>query len=264
MPLTDRKVLTFDVVGTLIDFETGILDYVQGRSKTVSAAAILEAYAIAEDHQHHDTPRLPFPSMMAPMYREMAAKLGLPDAEDDVEGFRLSIPRWPAFPDSVAALKRLRKHFRLVAMTNSDNWALSHFANTLEQPFDDLVTAEMWAGTSPTRRSSPTPADGRAWRVSGSTTSCTSRKASTTTSRWPSAWAITSAGSSAARTSRAPAQPQRWRTSSSPTTTSQLSPNSPMRWMREVNSHLNSHHARARRGHLLRSPKRRWPCQARP
>jgi putative hydrolase of the HAD superfamily len=80
--------------------------------------------------------------MMAPMYREMAAKLGLPDAEEDVQGFRLSIPRWPAFPDAIAALKRLRKHVRLVAMTNSDNWALSHFAKTLEQPFDDLVTAE--------------------------------------------------------------------------------------------------------------------------
>ena len=32
-PLTDRKVMTFDVVGTLIDFETGILDYVQARAK---------------------------------------------------------------------------------------------------------------------------------------------------------------------------------------------------------------------------------------
>ena len=142
MPLADRKVLTFDVVGTLIDFETGILDYVQSKSKTTGAQAILEAYAIAEDRQHHETPRLPFPSMMAPMYREMAAKLGLPNAEEDVQGFRLSIPRWPAFPDAVAALKRLRKRFRLVAMTNSDNWALSHFAKTLEQPFDDLVTAE--------------------------------------------------------------------------------------------------------------------------
>ena len=142
MPLTDRKVLTFDVVGTLIDFETGILDYVQAKSKTISAQQILEAYAIAEDGQHHETPRLPFPSMMAPMYREMAAKLGLPNSEDDVQGFRLSIPRWPAFPDAIAALKRLRKRFRLVAMTNSDNWALSHFAKTLEQPFDDLITAE--------------------------------------------------------------------------------------------------------------------------
>ena len=79
MPLTDRKVLTFDVVGTLIDFETGILDYVQAKSKTVNAQAILEAYAIAENRQHHETPRLPFPSMMAPIYREMAAKLDLPN-----------------------------------------------------------------------------------------------------------------------------------------------------------------------------------------
>jgi putative hydrolase of the HAD superfamily len=80
--------------------------------------------------------------MMAPMYLEIAAKLALPNTEDDVQGFRLSIPRWPAFPDAIAALKRLRKRFRLVAMTNSDNWALSHFAKTLDQPFDDLVTAE--------------------------------------------------------------------------------------------------------------------------
>lgn len=85
MPLADRKVLTFDVVGTLIDLETVILDYVQGKSKTTSAEAILEAYAIAEDRQLHETPRLPFPSMMAPMYREMAEKLGLPKAEEDVQ-----------------------------------------------------------------------------------------------------------------------------------------------------------------------------------
>jgi putative hydrolase of the HAD superfamily len=153
MALTDRKVITFDVVGTLIDFETGILDYVQEKAKAAGVALsdqqILEAYAVAEDHQHHETPRLPFPSMMAPMYREMAEKLGLPSSDEDVEGFRLSIPRWPAFADSIAALKRLRKRFRLVAMTNSDNWALSHFAKTLELPFDDMVTAEMVGWNKP-------------------------------------------------------------------------------------------------------------------
>ena len=147
MALTDRKAMTFDVVGTLIDFETGILDYVQARAKdagvSLTGQAILEAYAVAEDHQHHETPHLPFPSMMAPMYHEMAEVLGLPDVHDHAEEFRLSIPHWPAFPDAVAALKRLRKRFYLVAMTNSDNWALSHFAHTLELPFDDLVTAEM-------------------------------------------------------------------------------------------------------------------------
>jgi putative hydrolase of the HAD superfamily len=151
MPLTDRKVMTFDVVGTLIDFEAGILAHVHDKARqqgvSLSDRAILEAYAAAEDRQHHETPRLPFPSMMTPMYREMAAVLGLSPA--DAEDFRLSIPRWPAFADSVAALKRLRKRFYLVAMTNSDNWALSHFAATLDMPFDDMVTAEMVGWNKP-------------------------------------------------------------------------------------------------------------------
>ena len=153
MPLTDRKVMTFDVVGTLIDFETGILDYVRARARAagveITDRAILEAYAVAEDHQHHATPRLPFPSMMTPMYREMAEMLGLPDQHADAEEFRQSIPHWPAFADSVAAMKRLRKRFYIVAMTNSDNWALGHFARTLDQPFDDLVTAEMVGWNKP-------------------------------------------------------------------------------------------------------------------
>jgi putative hydrolase of the HAD superfamily len=151
MPLTGRKAMTFDVVGTLIDFETGILDYVRTKSagKQLGDREILEAYAVAEDRQHHVTPRLPFPSMMAPIYREMAANLDLPASEEDAVNFRLSIPRWPAFPDSADALKRLRRRFYLVAMTNSDNWALSHFSRTLDQPFDDMVTAEMVGWNKP-------------------------------------------------------------------------------------------------------------------
>ena len=153
MALADHRIITFDVVGTLIDFETGILDYVHTKAKqagvTLADQVILEAYAAAEDQQHHETPRLPFPSMMAPMYRGMAEKLGLPNPVEDADGFRLSIPRWPAFADSIAALKRLRKNFRLIAMTNSDDWAVSHFASTLGFPFDDLVTAEMVGWNKP-------------------------------------------------------------------------------------------------------------------
>ena len=147
MALTDRKVMTFDVVGTLIDFETGILDYVRARAEaagvTLTDRAILEAYAVAEDHQHRATPRLPFPSMMAPMYREMAEVLDLPESHADAEEFRLSIPDWPAFPDSVAALKRLRKNFRLVAMTNfHDDQGLRRFQGIWRKLAIDEVLKE--------------------------------------------------------------------------------------------------------------------------
>jgi putative hydrolase of the HAD superfamily len=147
MSLSNFKILTFDVVGTLIDFEQGVIDYVApiAAQSGVKAdrEAILLSYGEAEHIQHGEMPGQPFPPMLTPIYRHMAKDLGLPYTDELAEGLRLSIPQWPAFKDSVEALKRLRKHFRLVAMTNSDNWALSHFAQTLSQPFHDLVTAEI-------------------------------------------------------------------------------------------------------------------------
>lgn len=146
MALQDRKILTFDVVGTLIDFETGVLNYlrpiVAQTGGTIDDQKLLGSYGKAEDVQHGLMPGQPFPIMMAPIYRLLAAEFGLPDSDELAEGFRLSIPVWPAFPDSVTALRQLKRHFRLVAMTNSDNWALGHFSRTLEMPFDDTVTAE--------------------------------------------------------------------------------------------------------------------------
>jgi len=146
MSLRDRKILTFDVVGTLIDFEAGLINYfrpiVDRTGLKIDDATLLLKFAEAEDKQHEITPGANFTSMLPAIYRTLAAELGLPDGEDDVAGLRLSMEYWPAFPDSIAAMKSLRKHFRLVALTNADNWALAHFARTLEEPFDDKITAE--------------------------------------------------------------------------------------------------------------------------
>lgn len=146
MSLADFKILTFDVVGTLIDFEAGIVNYIRPIAEkadvTLDDEAILLAYGKAEGIEHERTPGLPFTEMMEPCYMAMAADLGLPTDDASRDGFRKSIPEWPAFPDSVAALKRLAKRYRLVAMTNSDNWAFDCFSKTLDQPFHDKVTAE--------------------------------------------------------------------------------------------------------------------------
>src|SRR4051812_38241075 len=129
MALSSYKILTFDVVGTLIDFEAGVVNAIRPIAEKVERSlddeTVLAAYGNAEGVEHNRTPGLPFPSMLEPIYRSMAAKLGLPTGAADIEALHASIPDWPAFPDTVDALKRLRKRFRLVAMTNSDNWALS-------------------------------------------------------------------------------------------------------------------------------------------
>ena len=135
------KVLTFDVVGTLIDFETGVLSAVRkisGKSPAeLSDEQIFEPYKRGRDKHYERSSEAMFH-----VYRHLAKELGLPSDDASCDVFQLSVLRWGPFADSVEALKRLRTKFRLVAMTNADRVALSCYAHALGNPFDDTVCAD--------------------------------------------------------------------------------------------------------------------------
>lgn len=134
MSLSRFKVLTFDVVGTLIDFERGMLNYLREAAPGTAVADddFLGAYRKAR--AAHDSGW--YPDDLERCWHVIAPQFGLPDSPAIARGLRDSVRDWPAFPDSVEALQRLRKHFRLVTMTNAQAWALKHFARTLGNPFD--------------------------------------------------------------------------------------------------------------------------------
>lgn len=142
MSFSQFKALTFDVVGTLIDFEKGILNHIRAVAGDAAVDLhdddILKAYREARAQDDSGW----FPDDLQRCYHVMAGKLGLPDNDDFARGLRDSVRNWPAFPDSVEALKRLRKHFKLVANTNAQAWALEHMAKTLDEPFDVEVTVD--------------------------------------------------------------------------------------------------------------------------
>jgi putative hydrolase of the HAD superfamily len=142
MAPSEPKVLTFDVVGTLIDFETGILGYLRHACGDAAARLTDDAILTAYRHARARPEARRFPDDLAPLYLEIAPRLGLPADGAIAEGFRTSIRDWPAFPDSVVALKRPRSRYRLVAMTNAQRWALDHMARTLGDPFGDTVTVD--------------------------------------------------------------------------------------------------------------------------
>ena len=71
------RALTFDVVGTLIDFEAGILRCVRGLTSGIDDAAVLAAFGAAEDVQQRLTPELPFPAMLDPISTRLAVDLVL-------------------------------------------------------------------------------------------------------------------------------------------------------------------------------------------
>jgi putative hydrolase of the HAD superfamily len=135
------KVLTFDVVGTLIDFERGILDSVRRlggeAARNLSDDDIFQPYLRGRE-KHYGRSSI----AMSNVYLSLAQELNLPSDHLTAQAFQCDVFQWPAFSDSVEALQRLRRHYRLVAMTNADRVALSCYAHTLGDPFDDTVCCD--------------------------------------------------------------------------------------------------------------------------
>lgn len=141
MSFRDFRVMTFDVVGTLIDFETGLLTSFR-RIAGKAAAGLSDDDIYAPYLEARDLYPGRSSEVMAEVYLHTARALGFPVTEDAADAFQLDVLRWPAFPDSVDALARLRKHFRLVSMTNADSVALAAYAHRLGSPFHDLISMD--------------------------------------------------------------------------------------------------------------------------
>ena len=156
MKLGDFDTLTFDVVGTLIDFETGILDWFRPalRKHGVSKAdeEILTAFATVEDEFQRKTPEKTFTEMLPLIYRGMVSGWGMEPRDEEAGGFGDSIRSWPPFPDTVEALEELGTRYRLVAVTNADSWALEHMSANLGDPFQERVTCDEVGVNKPSPR----------------------------------------------------------------------------------------------------------------
>ena len=136
--------LTFDVVGTLIDFELGILEWFRqtlaNKNVEKTDEEILTTFAIFEDKYQTEAPDKPFTAMLPLIYRDMALEWNVDANDREANEFQESIRTWPAFPDTIVALEELNPRYKLVAVTNADSWALKYMSATMGDPFDEQVT----------------------------------------------------------------------------------------------------------------------------
>ncbi|QND50326.1 haloacid dehalogenase type II [Rhizobium lusitanum] len=144
--LTDFKALTFDCYGTLIDWETGIWNALQpllseGRL-TMGRDETLELFGRLETEQELQTPSLRYSTLLAAVHARIAKVLGVRVSPDLHERFGGSVSDWPPFPDSAEALGYLKKHYKLIILSNVDRTSFAASNRKLGVNFDAVYTAE--------------------------------------------------------------------------------------------------------------------------
>ncbi|MDZ4870057.1 MAG: haloacid dehalogenase type II [Alphaproteobacteria bacterium] len=146
MKLTDFKVLSFDCYGTLIDWETGLWaalqPLIESNRSTISRDATLETFGALESEQQAQTPNLLYRDLLARVHATLAAQWSAPPNEARDRAFGASIGNWPAFPDSAQALAYLKRHYKLVILSNVDRQSFAASNKKLAVAFDAIRTAE--------------------------------------------------------------------------------------------------------------------------
>jgi 2-haloacid dehalogenase len=136
--------LTFDCYGTLIDWETGILDALRAvflrHRAPADADRLLDLYAELEAAEEQG-PYQPYRQILRAVTAGIASRSGFtPDARD-LDALPASIGDWPPFPDTIEALARLRTRYKLAIISNVDDDLFERTNRRLGSPFHEVITA---------------------------------------------------------------------------------------------------------------------------
>ncbi|QYK47007.1 MAG: haloacid dehalogenase type II [Phycisphaeraceae bacterium] len=137
--------LTFDCYGTLIDWERGLLDAIRPFAARASAPIddqmLLTTYARheaaaerGEFRQYKEVTRIAMEGV--------CAELGIAITRDEADAISRSIGDWPAFSDTVGAMRALKSRFKLCVCSNIDRDLFEGSRARLGVEVDAVVTAE--------------------------------------------------------------------------------------------------------------------------
>ncbi|KAH7023503.1 haloacid dehalogenase-like hydrolase family protein [Ilyonectria destructans] len=167
--LTSFSVLTLDIYGTLIDWELSVFEFLRpilsrlpyshplNASSDTEEGKITAAKALlaVETEIQREKPHLKYDTLLTEVYLRFAQELGVASGGDgdfainlqqEAKTFGASVGSWIPFPDTIDAMNRLHKHFKLVPLSNVD---IGSFRRACEGPlkgispgFDAVYTAE--------------------------------------------------------------------------------------------------------------------------
>jgi 2-haloalkanoic acid dehalogenase type II len=144
--LADYDAVTFDVYGTLIDWEPSIAAFLRRIAARAGMpgdeAALMASYDRIRAAVQDRRPALPYPEVLRRSYDGVCAAWGVTQDPAEREAFAQEPQTWPPYLDSTAALKTLQRRVRIGALSNIDEASLRTTCAKLDVGFDLVVTAE--------------------------------------------------------------------------------------------------------------------------
>ena len=139
------EILSFDCYGTLVDWESGILNALKpilsNHNINASDQEILELFARLESKQESGN-YLKYREILKNVVQDFGKELNFEPTETEVNALPDSIQNWEPFPDTVQSLKALKKRYKLTIISNIDDELFAHTAKKLAVEFDWVITAE--------------------------------------------------------------------------------------------------------------------------
>jgi 2-haloacid dehalogenase len=145
------RVLTFDCYGTLIDWESGILNALRpvfiAHQVRIGQDGALELFGELESQEERDYK--PYRTVLENVLAGMGERLGFTPTEEQKQRFGQSVADWEPFPDTVGALHKLKTKFKLIMLSNVDDDLFAYSARKLQVAFDDVITAQQCKSYKP-------------------------------------------------------------------------------------------------------------------
>ncbi len=150
----DVALVTFDCYGTLVDWESGIGAALETILKPRGVEATRDQLLARFAHHEERTEAGPYRAyreVLAEVADAIAAEHNVVLSPRESAYLAESLPDWPVFDDTVAALERLAGRYLLGILSNVDDDLLAGTARHLGVNFATVVTAQQVGSYKPAR-----------------------------------------------------------------------------------------------------------------
>ena len=143
--MSEFSLLTFDCYGTLIDWELGMREALEGltRKKNISLdiQSSIERYVEVELEIEQGGYRK-YKEVLALGVGKLFKEKGIELTPEEETIFADTIVKWPPFPETTEVLKNLKERYKLAILSNIDDDIIRDSVSLMGVEFDAVITAE--------------------------------------------------------------------------------------------------------------------------